>query len=79
MLGASSRNRAAASRTRATRGPSALPLVLYERKATRGESPTRRGRSRAAASAISASCSGVGSGTTAQSVKVSTASPGSTM
>ena len=59
-LGASSAKRAAASRTYATRGPSALPLVLYDRNATRGESPISRVRSRAAASAIWASCSGRG-------------------
>src|SRR5207249_4093497 len=73
--GASRRNSSTARRTRSTRGPSALPLVLYDRNATTGWSPTMRRRSREAASAMSASCSGVGSGTTEQSVKVSTRSP----
>src|SRR6185437_8848070 len=62
----------AASRTRSTDGPVPLPSVLYERSATRGSSPTMRMRSRAAAIAMSANCSAVGRGTTAQSVNVST-------
>src|SRR5207249_1090930 len=63
-----------ACRTRSTRSPVALPRVLYDRNATTGSSPTMRRRSRAAAAPASASWAGVGSGTTAQSVKVSTVS-----
>jgi len=57
-----------AARTLATRGWSALPLVEKERRATRGSSARRVRQLSAAASAMSASCSGVGSGTTAQSL-----------
>jgi len=51
-----------------------LPRVLYDRNATTGSSPTMRRRSRADAIAMSASWTDVGSGTTAQSAKVSTRS-----
>src|SRR6185369_8367719 len=55
-----SRIRASALRTRSTLGPTPLPRVPNESNATRGSSPTIRRRSRAAARAMSASCSAVG-------------------
>ena len=57
-------------------GPSALPRVEYDRKATRASSPTMRRRARHDATAISASWSAVGSGTMAESAKVSTSASG---
>jgi len=79
MSGSSARNSATAVRTLATLSPSALPLVECDRNATTGSSPTTRRRSRAAATAISASCSAVGYCTTPLSAKVSTPAVGVTM
>ena len=52
--------------------PAPLPAVEKDSMATHGSSPTMRRRSAAAAIAMSASCSALGYGTTAQSVNVST-------
>ena len=62
---------AVASRTLSTSAPLPESPVEYESSATRGSIPNRDAVS-ADDSAMSASCSAVGSGTTAQSPKAST-------
>ncbi len=65
-----------ASVTFFTRGWSALPLVEKESIATRGSSSRNRRVLAAVSRAISASCSALGSGITAQSAKTNLRSSG---
>jgi hypothetical protein len=65
--GSRARAMAVADRTLAADSCSALPFVLKESMATTGRSPVSARWVRAEATAMAASCSAVGSGTTAQS------------